>query len=246
MKTPQGIFRRLLPAGSLVLAHNSVAYLDIWFALGRIGAILQNLNWRLTSYELEGLIANAEPIALIYSAGFGETVNSRGLRMLLSLRAVPGTGWIIGAQQPASEALAPIREARLRILWGIVISAAAAVLLGAALIRRLTRLLEQLVHDQVVVSHHGVDKADGGADFGDVLPAPGQSDRIFDAAFDRHDFEKRVVQQPLQLAIDQRMQVPESVGFHEVGVVAGEDEVGVVFQKEVGDVVQVHQAIQRR
>lgn len=64
-----------------VLAHNSVAYLDVWFALGRIGAILQNLNWRLTPYELEGLVADAEPIALIYSAGFCETVNHLRDRM---------------------------------------------------------------------------------------------------------------------------------------------------------------------
>ena len=42
-----------------VLAHNSVLYLDVWFALGRIGGILQNLNWRLTPYELIGIINDA-------------------------------------------------------------------------------------------------------------------------------------------------------------------------------------------
>ena len=35
-----------------VLAHNSVEYLDLWFACGKLGAILQTLNWRLTPREL--------------------------------------------------------------------------------------------------------------------------------------------------------------------------------------------------
>lgn len=58
-----------------VLAHNCVEYLDVWFALGRVGGILQNLNWRLTPRELEGLIADAEPVALIYGSEFVEEVN---------------------------------------------------------------------------------------------------------------------------------------------------------------------------
>lgn len=57
-----------------VLAHNCVAYLDIWFALGRIGAILQNLNWRLTPNELEGLIVDGKPMALIYGPDFTSQV----------------------------------------------------------------------------------------------------------------------------------------------------------------------------
>jgi fatty-acyl-CoA synthase len=59
-----------------VLAHNCVEYLDIWFALGRIGGILQNLNWRLTPYELEGLLADAAPVALIYGSEFVAQVNA--------------------------------------------------------------------------------------------------------------------------------------------------------------------------
>ncbi len=55
-----------------VLALNCVAYLDIWFACGKLGAILQNLNWRLTPPELAGLIADAEPALLIYGPDFVE------------------------------------------------------------------------------------------------------------------------------------------------------------------------------
>src|SRR5205823_12766636 len=44
-----------------VLAMNRVEYLDVWFACGKLGAILQNLNWRLTFHELGPLITEAEP-----------------------------------------------------------------------------------------------------------------------------------------------------------------------------------------
>ena len=42
-------------------ATNSMPYLDIWMACGKIGAILQNLNWRLAPAEIEGLIRDADP-----------------------------------------------------------------------------------------------------------------------------------------------------------------------------------------
>lgn len=58
-----------------VLSYNCVEYLDIWFALGRIGAILQNLNWRLTPHELVGLVADAEPAVLVYGSEFIPAVN---------------------------------------------------------------------------------------------------------------------------------------------------------------------------
>jgi fatty-acyl-CoA synthase len=61
-----------------VLAMNRVEYLDVWFACGKIGAILQNLNWRLTPAELSELVADAAPCVLLYDANFVEHV--RGLR----------------------------------------------------------------------------------------------------------------------------------------------------------------------
>jgi len=80
-----------------VLAPNCVEYLDTWFALGRVGGILQNLNWRLTTYELEGLIADAAPVALIYSPEFVEQVNELRQRVpgvrhfvVLGEQAAPG------------------------------------------------------------------------------------------------------------------------------------------------------------
>ena len=35
-----------------MLAHNSVAYLDMFYGLAKIGAIFTPLNWRLTATEL--------------------------------------------------------------------------------------------------------------------------------------------------------------------------------------------------
>lgn len=49
-----------------ILAHNCVEYLDLWFALGRIGGILQALNWRLTPHELERMLVEAEPVVFVY------------------------------------------------------------------------------------------------------------------------------------------------------------------------------------
>ncbi|MCC5856746.1 MAG: long-chain fatty acid--CoA ligase [Ectothiorhodospiraceae bacterium] len=57
-----------------VLASNSFAYLDLWFACNKTGAVLQNLNWRLSVDELAALIADATPAVLCYSAEFGDVV----------------------------------------------------------------------------------------------------------------------------------------------------------------------------
>ena len=48
-----------------ILAHNSIAYIDILFGLGKIGAILAPLNWRLTSRELTYILQDCQPKVLI-------------------------------------------------------------------------------------------------------------------------------------------------------------------------------------
>src|SRR4051812_6166254 len=53
-----------------VLAQNCVAYLDIWFACGKLGAIVQTLNCRLTAHELCGLLADTTPALLVYGLDF--------------------------------------------------------------------------------------------------------------------------------------------------------------------------------
>lgn len=59
-----------------VLATNCVEYLDTWFACGKLGAILQNLNWRLAVPEWAAIIADASPRVLIYSQDFISQINS--------------------------------------------------------------------------------------------------------------------------------------------------------------------------
>ncbi len=76
--------------------------------------------------------------------GTGETVNSRGVPMLISMKHIPGSDWIIGAQQPKNEAFAPIRSAKIKIFWGIFCMAAISVMIGALLMKRVTKPLNKL------------------------------------------------------------------------------------------------------
>ncbi len=82
-----------------VLAENGAAYLDLWFACGKLGAILQTLNWRLTIAELSGLIHEAAPTILAYGPEFADQARElcpgrRNARKRLALSAaesaVPG------------------------------------------------------------------------------------------------------------------------------------------------------------
>jgi fatty-acyl-CoA synthase len=77
-----------------VLARNSVAYLDIWFALNKLGGVLQNLNWRLTAHELSGLVEDAAPILLVYGPEFED--RARQIRAALP----EGGPALLGLEQP--------------------------------------------------------------------------------------------------------------------------------------------------
>ena len=48
-----------------ILAHNSIAFVDLLFGLGKIGAIFAPLNWRLTSRELSYIVNDCQPRVLI-------------------------------------------------------------------------------------------------------------------------------------------------------------------------------------
>ena len=45
-------------------AHNNIAYLDVLYAVGKIGAVISPLNWRLTVSELVYITNNADPKAI--------------------------------------------------------------------------------------------------------------------------------------------------------------------------------------
>jgi PAS domain S-box-containing protein len=76
--------------------------------------------------------------------GVGETVNSRGVPMLLSIKQIPGTNWIIGAQQPKSEAFAPIKKGRIRIIVWAFLAVLISTMLSTVAVRRLTEPLAKL------------------------------------------------------------------------------------------------------
>jgi fatty-acyl-CoA synthase len=57
-----------------VYAGNCLEYLDVWMACGKAGAVLQNLNWRLTAGELAQLVDDAAPKVLVYSDEFAPGV----------------------------------------------------------------------------------------------------------------------------------------------------------------------------
>ena len=70
-----------------ILAKNSVEFLSIYFAAGQRGLVAQPLNWRLGTVELQRIIEDAEPGALIYSGEF-ESVASE------LQRATPVPHWL--------------------------------------------------------------------------------------------------------------------------------------------------------
>lgn len=76
-----------------VLAMNCVEYLDLLFACAKLGAILQPLNWRLSPEELKGLLADAEPVVLVYGPDFQAQVevvraHAPGVRHVVALDAL--------------------------------------------------------------------------------------------------------------------------------------------------------------
>jgi fatty-acyl-CoA synthase len=57
-----------------ILAHNCVEYLDLFYGLGKIGAIFAPLNWRLVPQELVYIVNNCQPKALICGPDFTEAL----------------------------------------------------------------------------------------------------------------------------------------------------------------------------
>ncbi len=90
-----------------VLAMNCVEYLDLLFACAKLGAILQPLNWRLSPEELKGLLADAEPVVLVYGPDFRTQVEAvrsqaRSVRQVVALEDSPS--------RPATDVLFATRD----------------------------------------------------------------------------------------------------------------------------------------
>ncbi|MFC7441894.1 class I adenylate-forming enzyme family protein [Laceyella putida] len=57
-----------------ILCKNNHPYPTILFATILVGAVAVPLNWRLTAYEVAGIVENAEPKALFYDEEFAEAL----------------------------------------------------------------------------------------------------------------------------------------------------------------------------
>jgi fatty-acyl-CoA synthase len=81
-----------------ILAHNHVAYVDLLFGLGKLGAILAPLNWRLTSRELTYIVNDCKPKVLIVGPEFVPVFNDMKsaiqVEHVISLEeaGIPGAG----------------------------------------------------------------------------------------------------------------------------------------------------------
>ncbi len=76
--------------------------------------------------------------------GAGETVNSRGVPMLLSFRRIPGTSWILAAQMPQAEAFEPIASLRRVMLVTTAFSILVILGVGVLMVRYFARPLDHL------------------------------------------------------------------------------------------------------
>ena len=57
-----------------ILAHNGVHYIDLFYGLAKIGAILAPLNWRLVASELVYIVNDCAPKVLICGPDFVDTL----------------------------------------------------------------------------------------------------------------------------------------------------------------------------
>jgi fatty-acyl-CoA synthase len=55
-----------------ILAQNSIAYIDLFYGLGKIGAIFTPLNWRLVARELTYIVTDCTPNVLICGPEYTE------------------------------------------------------------------------------------------------------------------------------------------------------------------------------
>ncbi len=76
--------------------------------------------------------------------GVGETVNSKGKKMLAAFRQIPGTDWIVASQLPAAEAYAPLWKSQKVFILFIVLGSIVAACCGLVFVHRSLRELNTL------------------------------------------------------------------------------------------------------
>ena len=107
-----------------VYAMNRPEYLDLFWAAPKIGAILQNLNWRLTVHELKGIVESGAPKVLIYSEDWRAQVEELKPSFTTVEHVVamtnPGPGELdIAGREAMSPTLEDVPELVMDDPWGI-------------------------------------------------------------------------------------------------------------------------------
>jgi fatty-acyl-CoA synthase len=59
-----------------ILAKNSIAYIDLFYGLPKIGAVFAPFNWRLTAREISYMVKDLEPKVLISEPEYGDIVQA--------------------------------------------------------------------------------------------------------------------------------------------------------------------------
>ena len=59
-----------------ILARNSIAYVDLFYGLPKIGAIFAPFNWRLTAHELAYMVRDLEPCVILCEPEFAGTLDA--------------------------------------------------------------------------------------------------------------------------------------------------------------------------
>ena len=58
-----------------ILSQNTIEFLALFFACGRVGLVAHALNWRLGSDELSQIIENGQPKVIITQGQFSKTTH---------------------------------------------------------------------------------------------------------------------------------------------------------------------------
>ena len=82
--------------------------------------------------------------ALAGFSGVTETVNSRGVKMLVAFQPISGSDWIIGCQQPAAEAFAALETTKVQIIFFVLFGSFIAGMIGVLLVHKSTADLTRL------------------------------------------------------------------------------------------------------
>ncbi len=87
-----------------ILAHNSVAYLDLFFACASLGAIFTPLNWRLAVPELVYIVNDCSPRLLLVGPNFEDIAGQMRSNLHIEQIVLLGQYEASVAQQPSTAA----------------------------------------------------------------------------------------------------------------------------------------------